>query len=85
MKSKLSRKKTAYLFDIVQSVYFGRQAAVHAQKLLIHERSEWQTVKRFHACVVDFLAVFDFAFLFECKIFGEMTTLVIAAQQEERW
>lgn len=73
--------KPAY---VIERVYLGREAAVHAQKLLIHERGQWQAVERLHARVVHALCVLDLALLFECKVLGEMATLVVAAQQEER-
>ena len=54
-----------------------------AKELLVHECSQRQRIKGFHACIVDTLGVFDFALLLECEVFGQMPALVIAAQQEE--
>lgn len=57
---------------------------MNAQELLIHESSQWQAVERVHARVVHSLRVFDLALLLEREILGQVTTLVVAAQQEER-
>lgn len=49
------------LAHVVQRVDLRRQAAVHAQELLVHERGERQAVERLHARVVNALRVLDFA------------------------
>jgi hypothetical protein len=66
--------------DVVESAQLGREATVHAQKLLIHESRERQAVKRVHACVVHALRVLDLALLLESEVLGEVTAFVIAAQ-----
>ena len=53
---------------IVQSVYLGREAAMNAQELLVHERRQRQAIERLHACIVNAFRVFDFAFLFEREV-----------------
>lgn len=72
------------LANIIERVNLGRESAMHAQELLIHEGGERQTVERLHASVIDALGVFDLALLLECEVLGEVAALVIAAQQEER-
>ena len=45
------------LSDIVHVAYLGRDAAVDAEKLLVHESSEWQAVERIHTLIVELLRV----------------------------
>lgn len=49
-----------YLPDVIQAVDLWRQAAVHAQELLVEQRGQRQAVKGLHAGVVHPLRVFDF-------------------------
>ena len=70
--------------DVVEGVELGREAAVHAQELLVHEGGERQAVEGVHARVVHALRVLDLALLLEGEVLGEVAALVVAAQQEER-
>jgi hypothetical protein len=56
---------------------------MYAQELLVHDRSQWQRAKRFHACFVDLLAVLVLAFELEGEVVGEMAALVVAAKEPE--
>ena len=93
--------------NVIQGGDFWRKAAVHAQKLSVHESSERKTVEGVHASVVDCFIVFDLAwrregrkgkevsqmvlpdiqpaltFGFECEIFSQVTTLVVAAKEKD--
>ncbi|KAI8035088.1 hypothetical protein M5D96_012181 [Drosophila gunungcola] len=70
--------------NVLQLVYLGRKAAVHAQELLVHERRQRQAVERVHAGVVHALRVLDLALLLEGEVLGQVPALVVAAQQEQR-
>jgi hypothetical protein len=72
-----------YTLQIVQSVELGAQAAVYAQKLLVHDRSQRQCAERVHACFVDGFRVLVLALELECKVVGQMPALVVSAEQPE--
>ena len=52
---------------------------MHTQKLAVHQRCEWKAVESGHTGFIYFIAVLDFAFLFEGEILGQVAALVIAA------
>jgi hypothetical protein len=54
---------------------------MYAQKLLVHDRSQWQGAEGIHTRVVYHLGVFVLAFEFESEIVREMATFVIASEQ----
>ena len=47
--------------DVVQGPQLGREAAVYAEKLPVHERSQGQAVKRLHAHLIHLLGVLHLA------------------------
>lgn len=65
------------LANVVQVVYFGGEAAVDAEELLVHERRQRQAVEGVHARVVHLLRILDLALLFEGEVFSEMPALVV--------
>uniref|UniRef100_A0A182J1E9 Uncharacterized protein n=1 Tax=Anopheles atroparvus TaxID=41427 RepID=A0A182J1E9_ANOAO len=69
--------------DVVQLLDLGRQAAVNTEELLIHERRQRQAVERVHARVVHALRVLNLTLLLKRKVFCQVTTLVVAAQQKQ--
>jgi hypothetical protein len=50
------------------------------KELLVHERSQWQTVEGLHARVIHALGVLNFTFLLKCEILRQMA----ASKQKER-
>lgn len=54
---------------------------MYAQKLLVHNRSQWQGAEGIHTRVVYSLGVFVFAFEFEGEIIREMATFVVASEK----
>ena len=69
---------------VAQRAQLGREAAVHAQELLVEEGGERQTVERFHARLVHALRVLDATLLAEGEVRGQVAALVVAAQQVKR-
>jgi hypothetical protein len=57
---------------------------VYAQKLLVHDRGEWEGAKRLQACFVHALGVLVLAFSLEREVVGQVTALMVAAEEEER-
>ena len=66
--------------DVVERVHFGRQTAVNAQELLVHERRQGEAVERVHAGVVNAFGVLDATLLLEREIVGEMAALVVTPE-----
>ena len=62
---------------------FGREAPVHAEKLLVHEGGEGEAVERLHTCVVHTLRVLDLALLLEREVLREVPALVVSPQEEQ--
>ena len=58
---------------------------MNTQELAIHQGGQGQTVKCGHARLVHYFAVLDLALLFEREVLGQMATLVIPAQQVDRF
>lgn len=48
-----------YLPDVVQAGDLRREASVHAQELLVEQRSQWQAVESVHAGVIHALRVLN--------------------------
>lgn len=55
-----------------------------AEKLLVHDSSEGQAAKGFDTGLVDGLGVLVLALELKGEVVGQMTALVVAAQQPER-
>lgn len=51
------------------------------QELLIHDRRQWQRAEGFDTSLIDFLAVFVFAFQFEGEIIRKMSAFMVASQE----
>ena len=62
----------------------GRYPAVYAQKLFVHDRPKGQHAGRLDACVVHTLGVLVLALCLEGEVVGQVTTLVVSAEEEER-
>jgi hypothetical protein len=60
-----------------------RYPTVYAQKLFVHDRREGQRAEGLEACVVHALGVLVLALCLEGEVVGQVTTLVVSAEEEE--
>lgn len=58
---------------------------MYAQKLAVHQRCKWKAVESGHTGFIYFIAVLDFAFLFEGEILGQVAAFMISAQEVDRF
>ena len=57
-----------YGLDVLEGVQLGAQAAVNAEKLLVHNRRQRQATEGFDTCIVNPFAIFVFAFQLEGEV-----------------
>ena len=73
----------AHFTDVVDGVQLGRQPAVYAQELFVHDRGKRQGAEGLDARLVDALGVLVLAFELERKVVGQMPALVVPTKEEE--
>ena len=56
------------------------ETAVYAEKLFVHDSSQWQSTERVHARIVYPLRILVLAFEFEGKVICQVTTFVVATE-----
>lgn len=52
---------------------------MYTQKLLVHDRSKWQSAKGIHTCFVDLLGVFVLTLQLESEVVCQVSTLVVSS------
>lgn len=57
---------------------------MYAEKLLVHDGCQWQRAKSLHTGIVHLVRIFVLAFEFEGEVVGQMSALVVAAEQPQR-
>jgi len=70
--------------NIVKSVQLGRESTVDTKELLVHDGCKGKVAEGIHDGVVNAIGVLVFAFELEGEVVGQVATLVIAAEEEER-
>ena len=70
-----------YTLEVFEGVELWAKATMYAEKLLVHDRGQWQRTECFHTCVVDLLRVFVLAFELEGEVIGQMATFMVPSQQ----
>lgn len=73
----------SYTFEVLECVQLGAQAPMYAEKLLVHDRGQWQGAKRVHASIVDLLGILMLALEFKREVIGQVATFMVAAQQPQ--
>ena len=72
-----------YIFEVIQGIQFWTEAAVYAEKLLVHDGSQRQGAERIHTSFVNFLRVFVLTFELEGEIVCQMPALMISSQEPQ--
>jgi hypothetical protein len=70
-----------YRLEVLKGVQLWAQAAMNAEKLLVHDCSKRKSAERFHACFVYFLGVLVLAFQLESKVIGQVAAFVVTTEE----
>ena len=70
--------------NVIKGVQFGRQPAVYAEELFVHDCGKRKGAERLEARFVDALGILALTFELECEVVGQMAALVVPTKEEER-
>jgi len=71
------------LANVVDRAQFRRYPTVYAQKLLFHDCCEGKRAERLEASFVHALGVFMLALILEREVVGQLSTLMVATEEEK--